>query len=157
LWHKAAHIWFVNSDNEILVQKRAAHIESHPGEYDISAAGHLSAGDSPTEGALREIQEELGVKLNEDDLIKIGEVSQEGVQHNGTYINREWNDVYVVRKDIPVNDFVIQEDELELVKYVPLKEFKEWITSGGENLVMHPEEFKLLFGYLEENKKISTA
>lgn len=151
LWHRAAHVWFVNSANEILVQKRAAHIESHPGEYDISAAGHLSAGDSPAEGALREVKEELGIELNPHELIKIGEVSQQGSQHEGKYINNEWNDIYVVRKDIPVNDFVIQESEVELVKYVPFEEFKAWVKSGGENMVMHPEEFILLFNYLENN------
>ncbi|MEX0918586.1 MAG: NUDIX domain-containing protein [Candidatus Paceibacterota bacterium] len=151
LWHRATHIWFVNSNKEILIQKRAAHIESYPGEYDISAAGHLSAGDSPIDGALREVEEELGVKLSPNELIKIGELSNQSTQHNGKYINNEWNDIYVVKKDIPIKDFIIQEDEVELVKYVPLKEFKEWVESGGENLVMHTEEFNLLFNYLKNN------
>ena len=151
LWHRAAHVWLVNNNNEILVQKRAQHIESHPGEYDISAAGHLSAGDSPMEGALREVEEELGIKLDSEELIKIGEISNQSTQHEGKYINKEWDDVYVVRRDIPIEEFVIQEDEVELVKYVPITEFKEWIESGGENLVMHPEEFTLLFEYLASN------
>lgn len=148
LWHRAAHVWFVNDNNEILIQKRALHIESHPGEYDISAAGHLSAGDSPTSGALREVEEELGIKIKPNELIKIGEISQQGIQQEGRYINKEWNDIYVVKKDIPIKEFVIQEEEVELVKYIPLKEFKDWVQSGGENLVMHPEEFALLFEYL---------
>jgi isopentenyldiphosphate isomerase len=125
LWHRAAHVWFVNNDKEILVQKRSLHMESHPGEYDTSAAGHLSDGDSSVEGALREVEEELGIKLKESDLIKLGEVTRQSIQRGGKYINNEWDDVYVVRKDIPVEDFVIQRGELELIKYVPLEKMKE--------------------------------
>ena len=125
LWHRAAHVWLVNNNNEILVQKRAQHIESHPGEYDISAAGHLSAGDSPMEGALREVEEELGIKLDSEELIKIGEISNQSTQHEGKYINKEW---------------------LKLKAKYNLD-----FESGGENLVMHPEEFTLLFEYLASN------
>lgn len=151
LWHRAAHVWFVNSNNEILLQKRADHIESHPGKYDISAAGHLTAGDSFIQGALREVEEELGIKLTEKDLIKIGEVYNESTQHNGTYINKEYNDIYVVKKDIPIEDFVIQESEVSLVKYIPIKEFKKWIEEKKEDLLLHTKEFEVLFNYLESS------
>ena len=149
LWHRAAHVWFVNSNKEVLVQKRAEHIVSHPGQYDISAAGHLSAGDSPIVGALREVEEELGIKLQEKDLIKIGEVVQEGTQYNGTYINREYNDIYIVSKDIPVADFTIQESEVSAVRYIPIEKLKEWVKEESKDLVKHPEEFKILFEYLK--------
>ena len=151
LWHRAAHIWFLNSKNEILLQKRAEHIESHPGEYDISAAGHLTAGDSKIEGAIREAEEELGIKLNEKDLIKIGEIRNESTQYNGTYINKEYSDVYVVRKDIPIEDFIIQEDEVDHIKYIPVEEFKGWVKDRKEDLIMHDKEYSMLFGYLENN------
>ncbi len=148
-WHRAAHVWFVNSNNEILLQKRADNIESHPGEYDISAAGHLVAGDSFIKGALREVKEELGVELEEKDLVKIGELHSESTQHEGRYINKEYNDVYVVKKDIPISDFVIQESEVSLVKYLSLEEFKKWIREKRSDIVMHPKEFELLFDYLD--------
>lgn len=148
-WHRSVHIWFVNSKGEILLQKRAGHIESHPGEYDISAAGHLSAGDTNIGGALREAEEELGVKLKEKDLIKIGEVKQEGTQHNGAYINKEYNDIYIVRKDIPISDFIIQESEIAHVKYIPVVELKKWVEERKAGLVRHPEEFRILFQYLD--------
>lgn len=154
LWHRAAHVWFVNSSGEILLQKRAANIESHPGEYDISAAGHLSAGDTGITGALREVKEELGITLNESDMIKIGEVKQEGIQRNGTYINREYNDVYVVHKDIPIEDFVIKESELELVKYIPITELKTWVSEDKKDLVKHQDEFEMLFKYLGQRNLV---
>jgi len=123
VWHRAAHVWFFNNNNEILLQKRANHIESHPGKYDISAAGHLTAGDTFIKGALREVKEELGIELEEKDLVKIGELHNESTQHEGKYINKEYNDIYVVKKDIPISEFIIQESEVSLVKYIPIEEF----------------------------------
>ena len=150
LWHKASHIWFVNDKNEILLQKRSDTMISHPGEYDISAAGHLSAGDTSISGALREIKEELGLDLEEMDLVKIGETKVENVQRNGTYINKEYNDVYVVHKNIPISDMMIQESEVSLVKYVPIDDLKKWVDEGTNDIVRHPEEFKMLFEYLNK-------
>ena len=43
---------------------------SFPGCYDISSAGHISAGDEPLETALRELEEELGIKAEPEQLKK---------------------------------------------------------------------------------------
>lgn len=149
LWHRASHIWFINSKGEILLQRRSKNKDSHPDVYDVSAAGHLSAGDTPMQGALREIEEELGIKLQEKDLIKIGEVSNESIQHNGDYINKEYNDIYVVNKDIPISDFIVQESEVDHVKYIPIEEFKKWVQEKKKDLLLHPKEFEILFKNLD--------
>lgn len=44
-WHACVHVWFINYEKkEVLVQKRVKTKDSWPGYYDISVAGHLSAG-----------------------------------------------------------------------------------------------------------------
>lgn len=151
LWHRAAHVWFVNNNGEILLQQRAKDIESNPGKYDISAAGHLSAGDFPVEGALREVEEELGIKLHTDELIKLGETQNESTQYEGRYINKEHDDVYVVIKDVPIEEFVIQESEVDHIEYLPISKFKQWVDNKKEDLIMHTKEFALLFDYLDKN------
>jgi 8-oxo-dGTP pyrophosphatase MutT (NUDIX family) len=40
-----------------------AHEGNWPNLWDVSVAGHISAGEGPVEAALREAQEELGVTL----------------------------------------------------------------------------------------------
>ncbi|TXG75108.1 hypothetical protein ES332_1Z015100v1 [Gossypium tomentosum] len=46
-YHKAVHVWiFTESTQELLLQKRADCKDSWPGLWDISSAGHISAGDS---------------------------------------------------------------------------------------------------------------
>jgi hypothetical protein len=46
-YHGAVHVWiYVESTGELLLQKRADRKDSWPGLWDISSAGHISAGDT---------------------------------------------------------------------------------------------------------------
>jgi hypothetical protein len=46
-YHRAVHVWiYVESTGELLLQKRADRKDSWPGLWDISSAGHISAGDT---------------------------------------------------------------------------------------------------------------
>ncbi len=63
LWHKSNHVWILNSEGELLLQHRAKNKENYGNAWDISAAGHVSAGESGIESALREIKEELGLSF----------------------------------------------------------------------------------------------
>lgn len=46
-YHRAVHVWIhAERTQELLLQKRADCKESWPGQWDISSAGHISAGDS---------------------------------------------------------------------------------------------------------------
>ncbi|RVX13513.1 Nudix hydrolase 3 [Vitis vinifera] len=46
-YHAAVHVWiFSESTQELLLQRRADCKDSWPGLWDISSAGHISAGDS---------------------------------------------------------------------------------------------------------------
>ena len=61
-FHRTAHVWIINSKNELLLQKRSASKKTHPNYWDISGAGHIRAGESVIDGAIRELKEELGHK-----------------------------------------------------------------------------------------------
>lgn len=60
-FHRTAHIWIINDNKELLLQKRSANKKSHPNCWDISGAGHIRAGENILDGAIRELREELGV------------------------------------------------------------------------------------------------
>ena len=57
-WHRSVHIWVINENGDVLLQRRAVDKDSNPNMLDISSAGHLSAGDESIDGAIREIKEE---------------------------------------------------------------------------------------------------
>jgi len=146
LWHKTVHIWVVNPKGEILIQKRSPKVDNHPNQWDISAAGHISAGENDTTAALRETEEEIGLKLSPDDLIKIGTVKQMSARDE--YINNEINSIYVVRMSLELENIKKQEDEVAAVRFIPRKELQQFIESKDSSFVPHPEEFTLLFDYL---------
>ena len=70
----ASHIWLWRrhkNDIELLVQQRALSKKTWPGYLDISAAGHIDAGETAVEAAVREAEEEIGYVLT--DISKIFE------------------------------------------------------------------------------------
>lgn len=144
-WHKSVHIWVLNSKRELLIQRRAACKKSHPNQWDISAAGHVSAGDTPIAAAVREFQEELGLSLSEDEFEYLFEIRANAVLNNGTFIEREINDVYLVKKDIDPSVLHLQEEEVAEVKYIPWEELEIRIQAEDAEYVRHPQEYAKLF------------
>ena len=60
--HRSTYILVFNSRGELFVQKRADSKDVHPGCYDPVAGGVVLAGESYEAGALRELEEELGIR-----------------------------------------------------------------------------------------------
>lgn len=53
---------------EFLWQRRSEEIDRYPGDWDISAGGHINLGESLIEAAIRESREEIGAKISADEL-----------------------------------------------------------------------------------------
>lgn len=146
--HKSVHIWIMNPKGELLIQRRTPTKENHPNTWDISCAGHISAGEKPLHAAVREAKEELGLALGEKDLEYLFTVDNpRAVLNGGSYIDHEFNDVYLVRvKDPP--PFRLQEEEVAETKWIPYQELEKIIQGGDAAFVPHREEYKLLFAVL---------
>ncbi len=72
LLHRSVHILVFNSKGELFLQKRSMAKDENPGYWDTSAAGHVDTGEEYAHCALRELDEELGIKA---DLREIGKFS----------------------------------------------------------------------------------
>ncbi|CAL1376969.1 unnamed protein product [Linum trigynum] len=137
-YHRAVHVWiFAESTQQLLLQKRADCKDSWPGQWDISSAGHISAGDSSLVSARRELQEELGISLPRDAFELIFVFLQECVINDGTFINNEFNDVYLVTTTdpIPLEAFTLQESEVSAVKYVSYEEYRSFLAKEDPEYV----------------------
>lgn len=53
---------------ELLWQKRSDTIDRYPGDFDISAGGHINLGESVVEAAIRETKEEIGAEVFSGEL-----------------------------------------------------------------------------------------
>lgn len=71
LRHRAVHVFLFNREGELYLQCRSPLKDSHPLKWDSSASGHLDAGESYEDAAVRELGEELLVRLK-DPLELIG-------------------------------------------------------------------------------------
>ena len=65
LRHRAVHVLVFNSSGELFLQKRGLHKQENPGMWDSSVAGHVDAGESYDQCCVREIEEEIGLSLDE--------------------------------------------------------------------------------------------
>ncbi|WP_163528280.1 NUDIX hydrolase [Halobacillus ihumii] len=79
-WHESFHCWFYQHEENrsmIYFQKRSDSKKDYPSLYDITAAGHITAGESRVGGGLREIEEELGLKVTQNQLNYTGFYKEE--------------------------------------------------------------------------------
>ncbi|XP_023642902.1 nudix hydrolase 3 [Capsella rubella] len=160
-YHRAVHVWiFVESTQQLLLQLRADDKDSWPGLWDISSAGHITAGDPSLLSAQRELEEELGVKLPKDAFEKIFVFLQECVTNNGKFINNEFNDVYLVTilHPIPLEAFTLQVEEVSAVKYIPYEEYRNFLAKEDPAYVPYDVngEYGKLFDIIRQRCQVNT-
>ena len=146
-WHRSVHVWIVDPDNRVLLQKRSPTKDSHPNKWDISSAGHLGAGDDSVSAAVREVYEELGLKVAPDDLRFLATVKTDS-RHRADFINREFSDVYLTLLSLAPEDFVLQKEEVSAIKWVTGDELRGMIAARDPDLLIHERDFELLFAEL---------
>lgn len=116
LWHRGAHVWIYNSQGQILLQLRHPSKPAYPNTWDVSAAGHLSAGDDPVMGGIRETKEEIGLDITADEMEFIG-VHAEDILVGG-HQHHSFNWTFLVHRNLDLKDLVLQPDETAEVKWV---------------------------------------
>ena len=62
LIHRVVHILVFNRSNDIYLQKRSKNKDVQPGKWDTSVGGHVDKDESYKDAAVREMEEELGIK-----------------------------------------------------------------------------------------------
>lgn len=146
VWHRSVHIWIVNHQNEILFQRRSPLIDNYPDKWDISAAGHVSSGESYLQAAIRETREELGLDFVASDFVLIAELTQQSARTG--YINREVNPVYLIKTDLVIDKIKKQAEEVADVRLLTLADFEQMIKNADPDFVPHEAEYRLVLDYL---------
>ena len=137
-WHLAAHLWVVTPDRRVLLQRRALSKESWPGQWDISVAGHVEAGESAMEAIVREAREELGLVCIPEELRRLGTLRYQAVLHGGRYLENEYHEVFLLERAIDLDTLVLDAAEVAEVALVTPERLGEY------DLVPHPESYALL-------------
>jgi isopentenyl-diphosphate delta-isomerase type 1 len=64
LWHRAVHVLVFDQEGRVFLQKRSMLKDLSPGLWDSSCSGHLDAGEDYDRAAVRELAEEIGVRVS---------------------------------------------------------------------------------------------
>ena len=111
-WHQTFQCWLIrrNDDGEyVLFQRRGPDKELFPDKFDITAAGHLIAGEAPVDG-IRELNEELGLSTRVEDLVFLG--IRCDVMIVGSVTNREFCHTYLLESNIPLDAYKLEAGEV---------------------------------------------
>lgn len=122
LWHREISVFIMNHAKQILLQKRAAK-KVAPNMWSLTA-GHVESGEDVKQAALRETEEELGIrnlKLEDFELIDI----KKAMRSRGNHINNKFDYLFLLKTDKKINEFVLQETEVADVKYFSIDEIRE--------------------------------
>jgi isopentenyldiphosphate isomerase len=117
-WHAAVHVWIVDDENRVLLQRRAPGKDLAGGKIDVSVGGHLRAGETWLD-ALREVEEELGVTVGPEDLARLGTVASERIYPDAT--DREHQHVFALRLDWELRRYAPDPREVDVLYLVPLE------------------------------------
>jgi 8-oxo-dGTP pyrophosphatase MutT (NUDIX family) len=140
LWHRCFHCWVYGTDAGgpyLLVQRRAAAKDTWPGRLDVTAAGHLRSGEEPLAGGLREVEEELGLRVAPERLVPLGTRRIEQEIPEG--YDREFHDVFLLFDATPPQNLQLQEGEVGAVLRMGLDDAERLGAGGGALAVEYAE------------------
>lgn len=130
-----AIIYIENDNNEFLIQKTS---KKKGGNFS-STGGHIGHNEEPIEAIKREVKEELGIDISNDNIIDLGFL----------VFDFPVRFIFYLKKNIDLNSIIIQKEEVESVSYMSENELKRIIEKG----LMHKAHAKVLERVLEYKKE----
>jgi isopentenyl-diphosphate delta-isomerase type 1 len=124
LMHRAIHVLVFNSQGHVFLQKRSMTKDRQPGLWDSSASGHVDTGEEYDACAVRELREELGLRIRQTPqrLFKLAASPETDQEH-----------VWVYRCEAE-GPFDLHPEEIERGGWFTPTEVTQWMAE-------RPEEF----------------
>lgn len=114
--HIAVAVIFIeNSKGEFLMQKTS----TEKGGLYSSTGGHIDSGETALSTIKREVEEELGINIDEEPIEEYGFI----------VYDRPLRYMFYLKKDIDLKDVKVQDEEVEYVKYMTKEEIENLITN----------------------------
>jgi isopentenyldiphosphate isomerase len=144
IWHRTAHIWVVNSQKQILCQKRSMKKDSFPGFWEAFFGGHLAPGEEYIDNAIQETKEELGITVKSEDL------------HFFTIFKDingyEFQAQYWLKWDGDSSSITYEADEIDEIKWFGIDELVELLVKQTNNNWTHIGSEKAILDYLNQKE-----
>ena len=112
---KVEKVKIINENGEVLLQKRAAEKKRNPNMWS-KTGGHVISGEEPIEALKREVYEELGIKIHENDIILVG------IHKSNDGKNRYFGYNFIVKTNYSIKEMKLQKEEVSDVKFISIEE-----------------------------------
>ena len=121
-YHLVAEVYSITHDGRVLVTKR--HPDKTWGNHWEITAGSVVKGEAPMAGALRELQEETGIRVTEQDLHPAYVQTRMGIEGYPSIYHS-----FVIFFDPAEQTISLQERETVDWRLIPYGEYKEFIMT----------------------------
>ena len=118
---RGSNIIILNSLGKMFVHKRNRNLTIYGGMWDVKVGGSVGYPESYEEAAVRELREETGININEDELDFLFSTKYRSKIHN---VNRK------VFRIIYDGKMSLQESEVEEGRFISLDEAKKIVSEG---------------------------
>jgi isopentenyldiphosphate isomerase len=156
-WHRAIHVWVAGVDHRgapfLTFQRRSSHKDTWPARYDATVGGHYRAGETLAE-TVREVEEEIGIIPDPRELRPLGvrvcaNEAQPGI------VDREIQDVFLLRDDRPLETFQPNPAELAALVRFPLQTLVPFLADergeiDGESVAPQATRAELITARLDD-------
>ena len=114
--HIAVGVIYIENDNGLFLMQKTS---PEKGGLYSSTGGHICHGETPIESIKREVYEELGININNDDIKELGYL----------LYDKPIRYMFYIKKDIDIEDIKVQKEEVDFVKYMPAEEINKLIEN----------------------------
>ena len=122
-YHIVVNVWLKNAAGEYLISQRSP-VKSDPLKWEPTG-GSVQAGESSLQGAIREVQEELGITLNPED----GKLICSGLRHYEGC--PDILDVWSFPCDAAIESIVLQEGETCAAQWASPEKIRAMLEDGS--------------------------
>lgn len=133
-YHLVIHVCIFNEKGEMLIQQRQPFKDGWANMWDITVGGSATVGDTSQQAAMRELEEEIGLKLD---------LSQTR-PHLTINFDEGFDDIYLVEAEVDLNELTLQESEVQAVKWADEATILQMIRQH-EFIPYHTPMIPLLF------------
>ncbi|MDD4289853.1 MAG: NUDIX domain-containing protein [Patescibacteria group bacterium] len=125
LIHREIYVWVFNDAGEVVLQKRSDAKEQYPGLWFYSLGGHVNSGENYLNSAIREANEEVGIKILENELIFLDKALIKNEENN------HFETIYAYKYKNKYDTIKIANEELSGLMWINI-----------DNLLKPDEDFK---------------
>lgn len=146
LFHRHVSCWIMNSKGEILLQRRAFTKSKNPGKW-AKTGGHVDSGETVKQAVKREVYEEIGISISEDQMIEV-EVFQSNKMNEHSFSHG-----FILLIDHMIHEFKLQEEEVSEVKYFTIEQLERYKEKNDDSFVFskwEDEDFERQMKFLKQ-------